>query len=396
MTLVELCDAVIKEIKQKLIRDINNIILEYVNIHTLAEKFKSKANTFRNDFCNPLFKFKSKEDDDIMIDLLHNKYWELNNIEEESFILTGNPDFGRKVFAGITGINNKFIQNKSAGQFIMPSYFYNNFILCLKINKLLDIKDIIRRVELEIGGYRIDVIYGNVFDILYELHQLKFKITHNDDDIYYHYEIPIPFDAVVNKKAIPLLYFNEIRLNFEFTQQSKDIHMIDAEVLCNELTVIPKIETCELTLEKPFRTPIIQLQFTGSETMIAGASKYETKLFFNHEIYCIFLHFETYTEEQLITEEILDNIDLYIDHKVYLNKFKPKMISNLPGKYIIPLHDKNLINFSTMDWTNRLILNLKKPLESHILVSVYALSINGLAYKCSDGKYNKSGLCYGS
>jgi hypothetical protein len=305
-----------------------------------------------------------KEDKPLEVDnLISNEYWNMISIEQMETCLNGNPDFGRKnsatLFRGT------------------PGTITANPVVRAWINKLLKPSEIIRYVELEIGGSRIDKIYGSIFDVLYEIHNLKYTVEYQGKGIYY-YEIPLPIDALIGSKGIITLQYHEVRLYFEFMDQPKGTEIKEIDIKYNHIMMEPTKKFKDICPDR-IVTAITQIQYTGEEIISGGVPNFTYRLGFNHETNLLVIFFED-QNNKLIEEEILDSIELDLD-KNYLLGYKPKKLYNMPGKYFVPLTDEynyeNAVNFSKVD---REIIKLmfKEPTMSKIYCYIFGFNVNDL------------------
>ena len=361
-----------------LLNDLIKIIVEYYGLYTLSEEYRDASEPLkhlvREDF---VIDFINKNQSNlkcanVVNNIMDNKYLTIKNVEEMTEYFATESNFVR-----FTYVNTE-------------NSFIGNIILHLKINKLLSLEDIIRSVQIEIGGSHIDKIYGLVFDTLYTFASLKWRVTKNND--MYHYEIPLPFDFCVNKKAIASLKHHDILLDIEFMKQAKDINIVEVKVKYNILESMSK-----KNMPKSLQVPIVQLQYTGSDEIVLAQTKGKTScsigLRFNLWIYMLFFVF-TDANGKVIEENIVSDIDLILNKFLCYSGYKPKVADKLPGKYFIPLSKNGLDTYFSSDLSDlinftrnsvRLQINFRKSLDSKTFVHVFALNANCIQYDIGSG-----------
>lgn len=246
------------------------------------------------------------------------------SIETIEHTLSGNPDFGRKATA--TVIRNGDLASRIDLYITLDSVSWTGlsgtqaprFAWVRRLGHAL-----IRSIEVEIGGSRIDKQYGVWMDLWYELtHDFNQErgylnmigdvdeLTRLDEPDaqgnikdQYHLYIPLQFWFCRNSGlALPLiaLQYHEVRLNFEFedvnklivwqtddngaTPNLKGLTMKEASILI-DYVYLDSVERRRFA-QVGHEYLIEQVQFTGDET-ITGNSKsaniqYKSKLGFNH------------------------------------------------------------------------------------------------------------------
>ena len=246
------------------------------------------------------------------------------SIETIEHTLSGNPDFGRKATATI-------IRNGDLASRILlyvtvdnvawaPGAFKPKFAWVRRLGHAL-----LKSVEVEIGGSKIDKQYGVWLDLWYELtHDVNqergYRAMIGDvDDLTrldapdaaneikgeYTMYIPLQFWFCRNSGlALPLiaLQYHEVRLNFEFEDVSKlivwqsnsvaggglpplkDLRMKEASILV-DYVYLDSVERRRFA-QVGHEYLIEQVQFTGDESIAASSSsnnvQYKSKLGFNH------------------------------------------------------------------------------------------------------------------
>jgi hypothetical protein len=221
--------------------------------------------------------------------------------------LNGNPDFGRR--ASVTITRN--------GDLISKMYLYvrldtvapstdSKFAWVRRVGHAL-----IKSVEVEIGGSKIDKQYGTWLNIWYELARhagdgergfLKMigdvpELTTYNGDVKREYILYIPLKFWFNRHvglALPLiaLQYHEVRLHFEFSNAEDVIvankHFKSHDMKCVRMKdALILVDYIYLDSEERRRFAqvgheylIEQLQFTGEESVQTTTGKY--KLDFNH------------------------------------------------------------------------------------------------------------------
>jgi hypothetical protein len=221
--------------------------------------------------------------------------------------LNGNPDFGRR--ASVTITRN--------GDLITKIYLYikldtvtpsegSKFAWVRRVGHAL-----IKSVEVEIGGSRIDKQYGVWLNIWYELARhagdgergfAKMvgdvpELTTYDGKVKREYILYVPLKFWFNRHvglALPLiaLQYHEVRLHFEFSD-AEDVIVANKHFLNNDMKCIRMkdaqilVDYIYLDSEERRRFAqvgheylIEQLQFTGEESVQSATGKFE--LDFNH------------------------------------------------------------------------------------------------------------------
>jgi len=240
--------------------------------------------------------------------------------------LTGNPDFGRKT--NVLIIRNGDLCTKMYLKVTLNAVRWSNqenksrFAWVRRLGHAL-----VRNVEIEIGGSRIDKQYGTWLDLWYELtHDVNQEAGYramigdvdaltrldgpdangNVKDQYTMY-IPLQFWFCRNSGlGLPLiaLQYHEVRINFEFedvarlvvwqpyfdaagqkfTPEFKALSMKEASVLV-DYVYLDAVERKRFA-QVGHEYLIEQVQFTGDETLTGNANtanlNYKSKLGFNH------------------------------------------------------------------------------------------------------------------
>jgi hypothetical protein len=223
--------------------------------------------------------------------------------------LNGNPDFGRRSVVTITrngDLITKIYLLVKLNQVIPSANLGSKFAWVKRLGNAL-----IRSVEVEIGGSRIDKQYGVWLNIWYELARdagekergfAKMigdvpQLTSYNSDIKPEYNMFIPLKFWFNRHvglALPLiaLQYHEVRLNFEFhnvnhlivandafiQNDMKGLGMKDAQLLVDYIYL--DSEERRRFAQVGHEYLIEQLQFTGEESVQTQTGKY--KLDFNH------------------------------------------------------------------------------------------------------------------
>lgn len=244
---------------------------------------------------------------------------------EQTF--NGSADFGKRVSCTISRngdlINSTYLQVQLptlsvsylsiANGSIVPTYL----CWCNAVGHAL-----IRNVEIEIGGQRIDRHYGMWLDIWDELTQdAEKKIGYNQmigkycselgliDNARYEriYYIPLQFWFCKSPgMSLPLiaLQYHEVKINIEFRDAAELVVALNAngsrvsDVNYTTFSTMPSITDCRLYVDYVYLDTderakfaqndheylIEQLQFTGSESLTFGQQSQKIKLNFNHPV----------------------------------------------------------------------------------------------------------------
>ena len=224
------------------------------------------------------------------------------SIETVEHTLGGNPDFGRK--ATVTVTRNGDLATKMYLRVVLKALTgATKWGYVRRLGHAL-----MKSVELEIGGSKIDKQYGTWLDIWYELtapsgtargygrmigdvaENTDMQLTHNEYTMY----IPLQFWFCRNTGlALPLiaLQYHEVRVHFEFANASDLVRyettgsssapavgMKDASLLVDYIYL--DSEERRRFAQVGHEYLIEQLQFTGEESARDNVQKY--KLGFNH------------------------------------------------------------------------------------------------------------------
>jgi len=230
------------------------------------------------------------------------------SMEAIELTLNGNPNFGRKSTVTVTRngdlITKMYLMVKLEA--VVPSSECSKFAWVRRLGHAL-----LYDVELEIGGSRIDRLYGNWLNIWYELardagkHERGYAKMIGDVPVltdYNHHAKPeylmfIPLKFWFNRHvglALPLiaLQYHEVRVNFTFVPVERLIvannHFRKHDMRCLQMKDASLlVDYIYLDSEERRRFAqvgheylIEQLQFTGSESVQTQTGKY--KLDFNH------------------------------------------------------------------------------------------------------------------
>jgi len=229
------------------------------------------------------------------------------SMETIEHALNGNPDFGKRATVTITRngdlISRMYLMVKLPK--ITPTEA-GRFAYVRKLGNAL-----IKSVEMEIGGSKIDKQYGTWLNIWYELARhagdgergfLKMigdvpELTTYNGEEKSEYTLYVPLKFWFNRHvglALPLiaLQYHEVRLHFDFTPASelivsnsafrtaslKDVQMQDALILVDYIYL--DSEERRRFAQVGHEYLIEQLQFTGESSASNTAEKY--RLDFNH------------------------------------------------------------------------------------------------------------------
>ncbi len=266
---------------------------------------------------------------------------------EQTF--NGNPDFGNRVTCPIT--RNGDLVHRVYLQVTVTNESGADLDVCDRFGHFL-----IKSVELEIGGQKIDKHYGEWLDVWNELTQSSDKAAGYDvmvgagDDSNAHtiadtasktYYVPLIFWFNRNAGlALPLiaLQYHEVRFNVEFRSRRALIDGAAGDIAGM------KMSKCSLWVDYIFLDTderrrfaqssheylIEQLQFTGAETVSSGTGQsVKNKLNFNHPVKFL-AWFVRYYDDANVTDAVAQlnnysNANAYagvnpvVDAKIQLN-----------------------------------------------------------------------------
>lgn len=298
-----------------------------------------------------------------------NEHWSLTKDTTNESCLCGNVDFGRKNSAQIS---------------YYLSYDTNaiyNVSLCLQINALLELEDIIECVELLIGGHKIGRIFGHMFDILYSHYDLSYCIRKIHGVPVYHYEIPLPFDLFVKNKVSILPMACETRFQFTFADRQKsDHHILESSI---------KYDTAIIKAKKDMKLPqqllIPMLEFQQITEEILG-NKQSLKITIKLPPQTCSLYWVFIKDNKIITDCITkDNMQLHIRGHDRYQKYESK------------LQEKGhcIQSFSNKDYCDAVIeCNFDKIPEIGTKLYVYAFNHNTMHYTTYRNGYDYAYIKY--
>lgn len=224
--------------------------------------------------------------------MYENQHWSITNIIKEEFYFNGNPDLGKKSSAMLEYRDIK-------------RQMVSNFVVCLQINALLEIEDIIECVKLDLNCTPIQQLHDCMFDILWEHNDLSFSVKKIHG--IYHYEIPLPFELLLKNKALILSKFQDIRLGFTFAKPKiSNHHILDSKIKYDLIDIEVKEKA---TFPQPIYVPILQYYLLVEENI--DDSTYLKKVIdLNPETCALFLIFTN--NNKVITDDIIENIGVYV------------------------------------------------------------------------------------
>lgn len=329
----------------------------------------------------------------------------LNNIKyrsEQINIELNNPDSGRKCSTGISRL----------GAFIDAI----TIIVKLNTTNELNAKQLINKIELEIGGQRIDEIYGTNIDILqklYDMHTYCVELDDNNKTIL----IELPFSMFANDNLLEIykLPRHEVRINIVFNDFGqnilKDAYLKINYLIPNKISNTNKIVDWK-TQDEYYMSdnenypisyvPILQSQY--EKYAVKCNDKY-IKLPLNFKWHTKMVYFYVTDENMnIIDDDIIQTINLrlnghditepyQLDEALYISK----KILDIPHVYCIPIcpisnltknnllcSDKDTIDFTYSDIC--LCINMKNKFSDKIIFHVFSLNKNMIGLM--------SGLCY--
>jgi hypothetical protein len=198
----------------------------------------------------------------------------LNDIHQFSY---------QKIEVKTTGGN----KNKFSYTFKRVCDLVNRIDLVLPNPNRLPLNKIIKCIETELGGQRIDKIGSSVesFDIETLINTdcalFKRKISHVNGKTF----IPLSMAPLYNHNMIqPSCQFHDFKINIEYTQEYQSEHIKNVELYGN----IYYLDTHERRkmFNDPYSFITIQHQYTGLEKMLCGHTAF--RLNFNHPMYLIY------------------------------------------------------------------------------------------------------------
>lgn len=295
--------------------------------------------------------------------------------------------------------------------------------------------ELVESIELEIGGSRIDKIYG------YQLYFGKHLYNLDKYDKYYDHisfnnknniklYIPIPFDLFYGKNIFPsfALDHSEVRMHIKAMDDPYNTTINGIKLKLDEIYISKDVET--ILKSEVCVYPIIGSQFTGREKLcdeksnelvkIDGKTYFRTKINFNYPLHSIMFYigndsgkiccysdelfsniklFSRENEETEETKEIIiyegSSYDTSVNNWNYLPEFQNKSSNTTYGFHIIPFtyssglqeNKKNHINITNF---NNVILELE--LSDYALEALHIYNLYVFGYHRNFIKFD-SGMC---
>jgi hypothetical protein len=264
-------------------------------------------------------------------------------------------------------------------------YFENNLPIGIEP------KDLIRKIELEIGADRIDRLTSHQLEPM--LARLGLHWIVNDNCL----TLPLPFDLFYGHNYLPIseITHNRVAILLQFQDYSKDLHIKEGYIEADyfKLAHIPPI--CH---HRKNLTHVYQTQFSGEEVFQPVNTTYKTCIYFNHNIRLLYFYF-TNENNQLIPLEF-DHIELQFNgqkrfesNHAQLIKTATECFSNVvanKGYYCLCLCGQNLdtpiaeqeqIDFSQIDTIVLAITGYKMPCIENIQINICGLNDHVVVYK---------------
>ncbi len=292
--------------------------------------------------------------------------------------------------------------------FILPHFGYDNYnmhvgyhcpILIIKFKKTVTVpkklKDIIDSLELEVGGCRIDKIFGTFLEMILKMNHLTWLTEEvldtedTEDNKYTCIKIPVPFDIMMNNNMLitSKMIFHEARIF---------VNLVDHDIIENVSLEYEIYGNKKIDLTENIDMLIKQNQYQDQMMIFTSDLQHvvNVSLWFNHPIYMIyFCH--TDANDNLITNNIVDEMTLLFNNHIVLDQYHK--IDTMPGYYFIPFTgDPTLkqvtdtINFSRID---SVILKVKVKKNNTTVTAIqihigsvadnvvrYAMQLMGLRY----------------
>jgi len=263
-------------------------------------------------------------------------------------------------------------------------------------NMLIDWKNVVSKlidsIDVDIGGYTINTIYGsNIYDLL-KLYQLEIK--QYDTSNHQCLIIPLPFDMFIGSNVFPLIKLETRSLTIRVRYTKLDLFdVLDSELHVNYYHQMG--EKFPMSAEK-IKTPEIQAlidrkiditfnasQYCGAESVTGKMSKY--KMNFNHGVKFLYFHFADKNTFEPVSEMKLSKVNLQFDGRDhYLSEMYKLKHDTIPYKlmnytYVIPLSEYNgdihenvsnsVINFSKIETA---VLGLIFEQDVDCIINIYA------------------------
>jgi hypothetical protein len=219
---------------------------------------------------------------------------------EQTF--NGTPGFGRKVSCTISR-NGDLIHRCYLKVSLKNAVVVSGGVLSSPLEKnVVNFagQALMKSVEVEIGGQRIDKHYSNWLHIWNELTQESGKVngynkmtsegfTDADSEVTTYY-VPLQFWFCRNPGlALPLiaLQYHEVKINIEFASKTTIHEQGQAEPEFNTASLFVDYIYLDTDERRRFAQVsheylIEQLQFTGEESVVGGKTNLNVKLNFNH------------------------------------------------------------------------------------------------------------------
>jgi hypothetical protein len=203
----------------------------------------------------------------------------------------------------------------------------------------------IESCTLEVGGYKLDEIFGKQFKTL--------RYIYNTND-----QSSIPFNSFINKNYIPQVTFNEIKLFIKLNQEVEDLDI--------SIDVYENVDNIQ-----EFEYKLMRNQFTGTEICHNPHCKF--KLDFNNPVSHIIFNVST-GDKPTYTSLYINGIEINIDMEE---------IECYDGHYIVSMSESinlNDINKHCFDFTKidnfQLHIKFDNSNDQRDL-NIYALSMFG-------------------
>jgi len=172
--------------------------------------------------------------------------------------------------------------------------------------------DLIKYIEFEVGGTRVDRIHQHQIEALLALYNLHWD--YKDHCLI----LPLPFDLFFGQN---LYYgygsYHEARFTIEFLAPSHIPNVINgAKLRLYSLWMSEAHKRRFNHVRRPeARALFYQTQFCGEET-INSSGPFKTHIFFNHQISCLYWYF-TNEQGQIVIDPVFDQVRLWLDGQRY-------------------------------------------------------------------------------
>jgi hypothetical protein len=347
------------EIKEKLIPDLTDIIVQYVS--TLQDCYQGK----RNNVCKLIDHKKILEYDPEIDEPQHD--WKINDPNTLYNIVKPNQ---RNVLQERPKIYHyqmlscQIMQDISKFQFVLTQLeiqVTGLVVVEFYSNKLYAIDKIFESIELDIGGNKIDKIPGACYGVMLKLYNLSYTITKINDDLFY-YALPLPIASTLDNPIY----------NTEFHLQSIYIKLTNKDI--KEIKYLCDTHFTPFMLDF-ISMPMRELNYVENIRMHIDSNISKSEILLYGQSTLVFFSFQD-KHKQIIQENIIDKLELVFDDKT-VHKATFIIIDDLPGFYFIPI--TRIINFWRIHMPVLKIYH-NSNISMDLCINAYSIVLNEIRY----------------